>query len=130
MSNTHTSGEPQSLEEVFGEPISVYTDEDAIEDGFLVELDRLVRVRYDGAFITRMTRRLFDDLAPFADAAAAAFGGDFSKALASILTTKCRLAQGSPDNTGEVGDIVRIPPNLWLVRNELGDWTAMYPDEY
>jgi len=130
MSHTHTSVEPQSLEDFFGEPISVYTDEDAIEDGFIIELDRLVRVRYGGVPITRMTRRLFDDLTPFVDAEAPAFDGNFSRALASILTTKCRFAQSSPDNTSEVGDIVRIPPNLWLVRNESGGWTAMYPDEY
>jgi hypothetical protein len=46
------------------------------------------------------------------------------------LRTKCAFAQGDPDNTGEIGDIYRIPPNLWLVRNEVGGWTAMYPVDY
>jgi hypothetical protein len=31
-----------------------------------------------------------------------------------------RIAAGAPGNTGEIGDIHRIPPNLWLVRNEVG----------
>ena len=39
-------------------------------------------------------------------------------------------AAGDPGNTGEIGDIYRIPPKLWLVRNEVGGWTAMYPEDY
>ena len=77
-----------------------------------------------------MTRHLFDDLEPFVEGEALAHDGSFGRSLASILATKCRFAKGSPDNTGEVGDIYRIPSNLWLVRNEVGGWTAMYPDDY
>ena len=33
-------------------------------------------------------------------------------------------------NTGEIGDIYTLPPKLWLVRNEVGGWTAMYPEDY
>lgn len=119
----------ESLADVFGEPISVYTDADAIEDGFIVDI-RSLRVVFRALPVNRMTRHLFDDLKPFAEAGADAFGGDFNKALASILRTKCEFAQGSPDNTGEVGDIWRIPPKLWLVLNEVGGWTAMYPEDY
>jgi len=130
MSHSHTTAEPQSLEDLFGEPISVYTDADALEDGFIVDLGQLVRVRFQGFPVNRMTRRVYDALAPFVEAQAAAFDGNFDRALASILQTKCRFAKSSPDNTGEVGDIVRIPPDLWLVRNESGGWTAMYPSDY
>jgi hypothetical protein len=38
------------------------------------------------------------------------FDGDFDRALASILRTKCSFASGDPGNTGEIGDIYRIPP--------------------
>jgi hypothetical protein len=41
---------------------------------------------------------------------------------------ECSFASGDPGNTGEIGDIYRIPPKLWLVRNEVGGWTAMYPE--
>jgi len=58
------------------------------------------------------------------------FDGDFDRALASILRTKCSFAAGDPGNTGEIGDIYRIPPKLWLVRNEVGGWTAMFPEDY
>ena len=97
--------------------ISTYTDEQAVEDGVLVDIG--ANVRFQGLPVNRMTRHLFDDLKPFVEAEAPLFDG-----------TKCQLAQGSPDNTGEVGDIWRIPPNLWLVRNEVGGWTAMHPDDY
>ena len=77
-----------------------------------------------------MTRKLFDDLEPCVEAKAYLFNGNLSRALASILRTKCTFAQGDPGNTGEIGDIYRIPPKLWLVRNEVGGWTAMYPEDY
>jgi hypothetical protein len=42
---------------------------------------------------------------------------------------KCALTSHR-GNSGEIGDIYRIPPNLWLVQNEVGGWTAMYPEGY
>ena len=108
--------------------ISTYTDQQAVEDGVLVDIG--ANARFLGLPVNRMTRHLFDDLKPFVEAETPLFDGNFEKALASILRTKCQLAQGSPDNTGEVGDIWRIPPNLWIVRNEVGGWTAMYPEDY
>ena len=120
----------QKHDDFFGEPISVYTDAEAIEDGILVDLTQFCVVQFRGVPVNRMTSHLFEDLKPFAEADPAIPGGNFNEALASILRTKCRFAQGSDDNTGEVGDIWRIPPNLWLVRNEVGGWTAMYPEDY
>ena|SRR5437899_2956374 len=120
----------QKHDDFFGEPISVYTDAQAIEDGVLVDLTQFFVVPFLGFVVNRMTSHLFEVLKPLAEADAAATDGNFNEALASILRTKCSLAQGSDDNTGEVGDIWRIPPNLWLVRNEVGGWTAMYPEDY
>jgi len=77
-----------------------------------------------------MTQHLFDDLTQFVEAEATFLNGDFYRALASILRTKCSFATGDAGNTGEIGDIYRIPPKLWLVRNEVGGWTAMYPEDY
>jgi hypothetical protein len=119
----------ESTEDIFGEPISVYTDSQALEDGFLVDIACLC-VIFRGLPVNRMTRHLFDDLRPFAAADEVTFDAKVQQALRSILRTKCEFAQGSPDNTGEVGDIYRIPPELWLVRNEMGGWTAMYPADY
>lgn len=116
------------VNDLFGEVISTYTDSDALDDGLLVELR--ARVSFRGLPVNRMTRHLFEDLAPFVEAEAPLFSGDLNQALASILRTKCSCAQGDPGNTGEIGDIYRIPPKLWLVGNEVGGWTAMYPEDY
>jgi len=130
MTNLPTQRDGTPEENPFGEPISVYTDADAIEDGFIVDLSRLGQITFHGFPVNRMTRHLFDDLKPFAEAVAPALDGHFGEALASILRTKCLVARPSEGNTGEVGDIWRIPPDLWLVRNEVGGWTAMYPSDY
>ena len=127
MSYIHDQ-EPQSSNDLFGEVISSYTDAEAIDDGFLVELQPATAFR--GLPINRMTRHLFDELEPFVEAEASLFSGDVSRALASILMTKCTFARGDPGNTREIGDIYTIPPKLWLVRNEVGGWTAMYPEDY
>lgn len=75
-------------------------------------------------------RHLFDDLLPFIETQAQLFDGDLDQALASILKTRCAFAQGDPGNTGEIGDIYSLPPKLWLVRNEVGGRTVMYPEDY
>ena len=121
----------QSLEEMFGEPISVYTDADAIEDGFIVDLAKFTNVRFLGLPVNRMTRHLYDDLEPFAKSAAEMlYDGNLGSAFGCLFATKTRFAQRDPGNSGEVGDIYTIPPKLWLVRNEVGGWTAMYPADY
>jgi hypothetical protein len=127
MSQDHTAN---GLNDLFGEVISTYTDGQAIKDGTLVDLRTFTQVNFLGLPIHRMTRHLFDDLTPFLQAEAPLFDGDLNRALASILRAKCAFAQGDPGNTGEIGDIYTIPPKLWLVRNEVGGWTAMYPEDY
>jgi hypothetical protein len=128
MSYTNDQQPESQPHELFGEVISSYTDAEAVEDGFLAEIRPGVAFR--GLFVNRMTRHLFDELEPFVEAEKSLFNGDFDRALASILRTKCSFAQGDPENTGEIGDIYRIPPNLWLVRNEVGGFTLMYPEDY
>jgi hypothetical protein len=125
MSNDHTDNGPNHP---FGEVISTYTDKEALDDGTLVDVGE--RVGFRGFPINRMTQHLFDDLAPCAEAEAPLFDGNVNRALASILEKKCGWAQGDPGNTDEVGDIYTIPPKLWLVRNEVDGWTAMYPEDY
>ena len=112
------------------ELIDVYSEAQATEDGFLVSLQGVMAVAFHGIPINRMTRHLFDALHPAVESAASGFDGGLGLAFASILRTKCSFAQGDPGNTGEIGDIYRIPPKLWLVRNEVDGWTAMYPEDY
>jgi hypothetical protein len=128
MSYTNDHQPDNMSDDLFGEVISSYTDAEAVEDGFLVELR--TGVAFQNFPVNRMTRHLFDELQPFVEAETPLFDGDFNRALASILRTKCSFATGDPGNTGEIGDIYRIPPNLWLVRNEVGGFTLMFPEDY
>lgn len=112
----------------WGEPISVYTDEQAVDDGVLVDVHAM-QVQHQGAPINRMTRHLWEDFQPFLTPYTEN-GMTVMAALAKIIKTKLAYAVGDPGNTGECGDIVKLPPKLWLVRNELDGWTIMYPEDY
>ena len=111
--------ENDSFNEFFGEVISVYTDADALEDGVLVDISEL-RVSFRGMPINRMTQALWSDFEPF-------FEGEDGKvdlkALASTLRTKCSMASNT-------GGIWTLPPKLWLLENEVGGWTMLYPEDY
>ena len=115
--------------EDFGEPISVYSDDQALEDGVLVDITA-TRVQYQGVPINRMPRTLWEDFQPFLAPYLVDGKTTEAQALGNILKTKLAYAKGDPGNTGEVGDIVTVPPRLWLVRNEVGGWTVMYPEDY
>ena len=101
------------LRETFGDPISVYTDEQAIADGMLADIGPL-GLHFNGRPVNRITGGLLADFRPFLDA-----GLD----LADALRTKLRYAYYK-------GDIWHIPPGLWLIDNELGGWTLMRPEDY
>jgi hypothetical protein len=73
-----------------------------------------------------MTNHLFEDLKPFVESCLPDCESDFGKSLGSILKAKPSFAQADPGNRG----IYTLPPNLWLVRNEVGGWTAMFPEDY
>ena len=76
-----------------------------------------------------MTSHLFENFKPLLDDEA----GDtkkFGLRLKWIFRTKFTFAQDSAGNAGIVGDIITLPPNLWLILNETGGWTAMYPEDY
>jgi hypothetical protein len=104
--------------EFYGEPISIYTDQQAVEDGVLVDISKL-NVRFRGLLINRMTQHLWSDLEPFFETD----GRMNHDALADALRTKCSVAAFS-------GGIWTLPLNLWLIENEIGEWTLMFPEDY
>ena len=101
------------LRDLFGDPIDVYTDEQALADGMLVDLSPL-GLHFRGRPVNRMTGGLWADLKPFLNE---------TTTLASALRTKLRYAYYK-------GDIWHVPPGLWLIENELGGWTLMRPEDY
>jgi len=102
-----------TLRELFGDPIDVYTDADALADGLLVDLTPL-GLHFRGRLVNRITGGLWADLRPFLNE---------TTTLAGTLRTKLRYAYCK-------GDIWQVPPGLWLIENEVGGWTVMRPEDY
>lgn len=101
--------------------ISVYTDQQAIEDGVLVDISQ-ARVSFRGLPVNRMTRALWEEFKPFLTVADALSLSEIAY-LGKVLRTKLSLASYK-------GDIWQVPPGLWLIENELGGWTIMKPEDY
>jgi hypothetical protein len=132
--------EEKRFKEEWGEPISIYTDRQAIEEGVLADITSL-GLRFETFQlpypINRMTSGLWNDFLPFYPAPdTEGVGGEHmdQEALARALRTMVSMAVGSNDNTGEVGDIYTLPGGnegrIWLVRNEVGGLTLMNPSDY
>ena len=102
-----------SLEEMFGEPISVYTDAEAVEDGFLVSftgpagLNRITRAVFD--HFTRQMGPGVTDVTP----------------LTSAIEAMLKI---TPDDGWRVGTYEG--KKLWLIPNEVGGLTLMFPEDY
>ncbi len=107
------------FENLLGEPISVYTDAQALEDGFLVALP-------GEGDVNRVTRAVFDH---------------FATPIGSSVAT------GAVINVTPLMEAIRamlkIPPDkdawrtgqhsgkeLWLIPNEVGGLTLMFPEDY
>ena len=96
--------------------ISIYTDEDAVEDGVLVP------VAGDGA-VNRVTRPVFDQFVkPIGDPHSNAFD-------LTPLTDAIRAVLNAPDADGwRIATYNGL--TLWLIPNETGGLTLMFPDDY
>ena len=104
-------------EDFFGPPISVYTDAQAVEDGVLVP------VTGDG-LVNRVTRAVFDHfVTPIGDARHGVFN---ITPLTNIIRAMLKL---EPDADGwRTG--THQEKELWLIPNEIGGLTLMFPDDY
>jgi len=123
------------------ELVSVYTDEQAVEDGLLVNLTELFGfLVFRGRTVNRMTRHLFDEMKPFLIDVSKSMGAvvtdreDISpgqtRDLRKTLQTKLRYAIDTADPGSERGVHFQLPPNLWLVANGTDGWTVMLPEDY
>ena len=108
-----------NLEDIFGEPIYVYTDAEAIEDGFLVA------VPGEGG-VNRATRAVFDHFAsPIG--ASQAVGSVMN--ITPLMDAICAMLEIVPDKHGwRTGEYQGI--TLWLIPNEVGGLTLMFPEDY
>lgn len=112
--------------------ISTYTDKQAVEDGVLVSVEGLVELlglyRSGGRKINRITRAVF-----------AHFTGKLADESAPVVELILRLQPLieairamiaiSPDEDGWVTGEYQ-GKKLWLVPNEVGGLTLMFPEDY
>jgi hypothetical protein len=63
----HTQARTQDLVEIFGEPIHTYTRQQAIDDGFLVDVSNMAR-EAGIVFPVAITRAAWDDCVEWAEA--------------------------------------------------------------
>jgi hypothetical protein len=121
------SKQKEAVEKMFDEKdiISVYTDEQAVEDGVLVSITTL-GMTYCGIAIDRMTGTSFEYFHKKASGKQ-----NELEAMKQAIAEKVGTAY-DPDGDGylivipEKGDEGR----LWLVKNERNNYTMMFPSEY
>ena len=103
-------------ESCFGEPISVYTNSQAVEDGILVPVtgepgtNRVTR-----AVLDQFTKSIGDKSLRITDITA----------LMAAIRFMHRL---TPDNGWRAG--IYQGKKLWLIPNEVGGLTLMFPEDY
>lgn len=102
-----------TLRAIFGDPIDVYTDAQALDDGALVDIAPW-DLSFRGRLINRVTGGLF---------AALEQSVKQPGALKGVLRAKLRHGTLR-------GGIWQVPPGLWLIANEVGGWTLMRPEDY
>jgi len=100
--------------------ISSYTDEQAVDDGVLVDIAGFKLFLGQGP-VNRITRNLYDELKKYAD--------HDRRKLRGILREKLSYAYMPQDNPQD-GYLYLLPPNLWAIRNELDGYTLMFPEDY
>jgi hypothetical protein len=115
------------------EIISMYTADMAVSDGALVDLAALgVKAEYRGLMINRMTSHLFHQLRNMSAGMHETLEEQVLAAeLEATLKTKSLFAH---DSEGD-GVIITLPGGsptdpIWLVRNEIGGYTAMFASDY
>ena len=102
------------------EIISIYTDQQALDDGILIDISRF-RLSLNRMAVNRITDNLFRNLAKGSSYDAQRFR--------NILIEKLSLAS-VPDDAPKDGYMFLVPFNLWAIRNKVGGYTLMYPEDY
>ncbi len=117
----------QTVSELFGEPISTYTDEDALDDGLLVDVRGLGLGFIHGTPINRVTRAVFD--AYTGVMGATKLTGVVTNVTDLIRTVGATLGGAKADGDWMVGT-THDGRELWFVPNEVNGYTVMFPEDY
>lgn len=109
-----------TMEEFFGAPISVYTDAQALEDGALVATSGLFPAawrinRITRAVFSRYTRKLL--------------GGAMTDVTILVRAVRAAWEGARIDRDWRIGQ-TPDGETIWFVPNEVGSYTALFPDDY
>jgi hypothetical protein len=100
------------------ELIDSYTDAEALEDGFLVAIDRIP--------VNRVTRAVFDHFTtPMDDSAGVSAVTDVTRLMQAVEAMLKLEADGNGLRTGTFEG-----KKLWLIPNEVRGLTLMFPEDY
>lgn len=99
--------------------ISIYTDQNAINDGILINISPL-NIFFQDMPINRITSNLYYQLQALFTSHSIV---DQLLELKRTIFTKLEFAAFKKG-------IWQLPPNLWLIENEVDGWTLMLPDDY
>ena len=106
------------LDDLFGEPISVYTDAQALDDGVLVA------VPGEGG-VNRVTRAVFDH---FTESLGASTITGTVTNIGPLMDAVRAMLAIDPDDGWRMGDYAG--KRLWLIPNEVDGLTLMFPEDY
>jgi hypothetical protein len=110
--------------EFWGEPISVYTDEDAQADGTVIDTS-VFEAAFNGKIINRATIGASGVLG-ICD-----LDGLVVKKNLEYIAENCKKDREGADAWGIFEPDARLGnTKLWLVYNEVGGYTVMKPEEY
>jgi hypothetical protein len=125
--NLITTAKSNELSDLFGDSIiDAYTDRQAIEDGVLADVTA-ARVEFRGKPVNRITGTLFDgwqSLHPDTEDADAITTETLQRLITEAVN-RAELKGGIHQTTTEGGTAL-----LWLMENETGGITLMYPEDY
>jgi len=108
-----TASEPKSDDWDWGEPISVYTDAQALEDGVLVDFRGFGKVN-------RVTGAVFDHFTSTT--------GSGEREITRLVEAIEAMLKITPDDGWRVGTYEG--KKLWLIPNEVHGLTLMFPEDY
>ena len=117
MTNTRKEVQPEGLFDD-ADVISVYTDSQALEDGVLVALS-------GPGGVNRFTRAVFDH---FTESLGASPTTGAVINISPLMDAVRAMLAINPNDGWRVGDYAG--KRLWLIPNEVGGLTLMFPEDY
>lgn len=130
------------MQDIFGddEPISTYTDAQALDDGVLVSLGLTAAPQFHGDPVNRITRTLLTAMLPYLIDPKNPMGPTITDPeemtrghlidLRRVIQAKLKYARDTADAKSERGVHFALPIDIWMVANETGGFTLMFPEDY